>query len=314
MFREFFYLQKSDRQVILALLVVITVALCGIFLLGGSEETGAAAGAGAADSTAVATRHWQSAPPHAPHYYQAQERRPAERFPFDPNTADSTQLLRLGLQPWQVRNIYKYRAAGGIYRRKQDFARLYGLTVQQYRQLEPYIRISPDYQPAAALSRTHSALSRTHSAPADAPAVSLRRDTLRYPAKLHAGEHLELNAADTAALRRVPGVGHYYAKEIVRYGRWLGGYVSVDQLDEIEGFPQKAKAYLVIQSANPRKLNVNRLSINELRRHPYINYHQAKAIADYRRTHGPIRHLSDLKLSKDFPPEAIERLLPYVEY
>ena len=66
----------------------------------------------------------------------------AERFLFDPNTADSTQLLRLGLKPWQVRNIYKYRAHGGIYRTPEDFARLYGLTVKQYRELEPFFRLS----------------------------------------------------------------------------------------------------------------------------------------------------------------------------
>ena len=39
MIREFFYLQKSDRKVILALLVVITVALGIIFLTGGENDT-----------------------------------------------------------------------------------------------------------------------------------------------------------------------------------------------------------------------------------------------------------------------------------
>ena len=67
---------------------------------------------------------------------------PCELFPFDPNTADSTTLLRLGLQPWQVRSIYKYRSRGGRFRVKEDFARLYGLTLEKYRQLEPYITIS----------------------------------------------------------------------------------------------------------------------------------------------------------------------------
>ena len=56
--------------------------------------------------------------------------RKVETFCFDPNTADSTQLLRLGLQPWQVRNIYKYRAHGGVYQCKEDFAYVYGLTAK----------------------------------------------------------------------------------------------------------------------------------------------------------------------------------------
>ena len=38
MIREFFYLQKSDRKVILALLCVIVIALGVIFLTGGNND------------------------------------------------------------------------------------------------------------------------------------------------------------------------------------------------------------------------------------------------------------------------------------
>lgn len=44
-------------------------------------------------------------------YYATPARR-IESFEFDPNEADSTQLLRLGLAPFQVRSIYRYRAKG----------------------------------------------------------------------------------------------------------------------------------------------------------------------------------------------------------
>ena len=38
MIREFFYLQKSDRKVILTLLLVIAIALGVIFIVGGENE------------------------------------------------------------------------------------------------------------------------------------------------------------------------------------------------------------------------------------------------------------------------------------
>ena len=127
---------------------------------------------------------------HANRHYIEAENRQVERFAFDPNTADSTELLRLGLHYWQVRNIYKYRAAGGVYRRPADFARLYGLTRKQYRELEPYIHISSDYAPAAGLfaEERHERRDTTH----------------RYPTKLKVGEQLDLNLSDTTALQRVP--------------------------------------------------------------------------------------------------------------
>ena len=234
-----------------------------------------------------------------PVQYYATESQKEERFPFDPNTAESTQLLRLGLQPWQVRNIYKYRAHGGIYRQKQDFARLYGLTVKQYRELEPYIRISSDYLPASTLV-------------GESPRIE--RDTLRYPVKIQADEHVVLNTADSTQLKKVPGIGSYYASQIIRYGQWLGGYVSVDQLDEIEDFPKDAKKYFLIADAHPRRMNINRLTLQQLRRHPYINFYMAKAITDYRRLRGDIKSLNELRLNKDFTDEVIHRLEPYIEY
>ena len=218
--------------------------------------------------------------------------------------------MRLGLQPWQVKNIYKYRAKGGIYRQKEDFAKLYGLTVKQYRELEPYIRISKDYLPAAMLVGTRESRDSRETR----ESRYSRDSSLHYPVKIKENEHVVLNTADTTQLRTVPGIGTYYAKEIVRHGQWLGGYVSVDQLDEIEGFPQESKKYFVIRGASPKKLNVNKLNLQQLRKHPYINYYQAKTILDYRRLHGKITSLDDLRLSKDFPPEAIRRLEPYVEF
>lgn len=222
----------------------------------------------------------------------------AELFPFDPNTADSTAFLRLGLQPWQVRNIYKFRARGGIYRRSSDFARLYGLTVGQYRRLEPYIRISPDFLPASSLYEEEDAV----------------RDTLKYPVKISGDERVVLNTADTAMLRRVPGIGTAFARMIVVYGDRLGGYVNVDQLDEIDDFPQESKKYFVISHPVTRRININRLTVVQMRRHPYITFHQAKAIDDYRRLHGPLHSLQELHLHRDFTPEAIARLEPYVEF
>lgn len=220
---------------------------------------------------------------------------------FDPNTADSILLLSLGLQPWQVRSIYRYRAKGGIYRQPSDFARLYGLTVKQYKELLPYIHISDEYKPAAEV------YGRTD-------AVRSGRDTLRYPVKLQPGQYVTLDDADTASLRKVPGIGRYYASRIVRYRNDLGGYVSVAQLSEIEGIPEAALSYFRVTGGAVRKLNLNRLTLNELKHHPYINFYQARRIIDYRRLKGPLHSIDDLRLLKDFSQRDIERLRPYVEF
>lgn len=131
--KSFFYLQRADRYALIALLAVVVAAVGLLLYLGKPGETASAV---AVDSTAVDSAGVGPGRvrPHAVRYYAVEGRR-AELFAFDPNTADSTELLRLGLAPWQVRNIYKYRASGGIYRKPSDFARLYGLTVGSTRLL-----------------------------------------------------------------------------------------------------------------------------------------------------------------------------------
>ena len=293
---KFFYLQKSDRRTIILLLCVIVAAVVVMKTVddGSTEE--------AAPTLQVTDKqdHRQRQQPRNHAYYQTEERK-AELFPFDPNTADSTQLLRLGLQPWQVRNIYKYRAAGGVYRQPRDFARLYGLTLKQFRRLEPYIRIKEEDMPAERYFYKYEPIEE--------------RDTMKYPIKLQAEERIVLNRADTAQLRKVPGIGPYFARKIVEYRERLGGYYRVQQLLEIEDFPETAVDFFIIpDDTQLRKLNINRLSLNELKRHPYLNFYQARAIVDYRRLHGTIQSLDQLSLLRDFPREAIERLTPYVEY
>lgn len=287
-------MNRNDRKIALAAIGVALAALGGIWLTG-SEDEALPTTVVASDTLRTMTRHHRSVVKEDPLPV-----RHVDTFPFDPNTADSSQLIRLGLQSWQVRNIYKYRARGGVYRKKEDFARLYGLTVKDYHRLEPYIRISSDYQPAATLvGDKANGANGTNGV---------------YPRKIDSTQHVVLNTADTTTLRQVPGIGIYFAKEIVRYGQRLGGYVSVDQLDEIADFPQASKKYFVVQQAHPKKLNVNQLTLQQLRRHPYINYYQARAIKEYCRLHGPLKSLDDLRLSRDFPPEVIQRLAPYVTF
>lgn len=320
--KSLFYLHHSDRKVILSLLVFVLICLGLIVFVGSRTEETAA---GKDDSlplrpTASFPRRKQ-----LPVYEMENGK---QLFPFDPNTATADELQRLGLAPFQIRNILKYRSKGGVYRSPMDFARLYGLTRRQYRELAPYITIGDDYEPASTLPSVQHYIARKEAEKQAAhaayeaykarntykPYKEYDRDTIRYPLKLKAGEHVNLAAADTSQLKKVPGIGSGRARAIISYGRRLGGYVAVGQLLEIEGFPEEALPYFSISDPHTDKINLNTATLSQLRRHPYLNFYQARVICDYRRLKGKLTGLAQLRLSKDFPPEAIERLRPYVVF
>ena len=59
MIREFFYLQKSDRKVILALLCVIVIALGVIFVTGGDNDTSNALVSADSIDTSAPSKHYR---------------------------------------------------------------------------------------------------------------------------------------------------------------------------------------------------------------------------------------------------------------
>ncbi|MGM9713766.1 MAG: helix-hairpin-helix domain-containing protein [Prevotella sp.] len=302
--QEIIYIVKADRARLLGLLVVI-LALCTIYYARDNRQD-------MADETLDTLNDATGRKKPEPMYYAA-EQTPVCLQPFDPNTADSTLLLSLGLQPWQVRSIYRYRAHGGVYTCPEDFARLYGLTVKKYRELRPYIRIGEEYRPAADVYARKPKDTERQTAAAAAGATQQQK---AYQQKISKGETVAVNTADTTQLCRVPGIGPYFARRITRYRERLGGFVSKSQLLEIDDFPESALDYLAIDMNGEtiKKININKATNEQMRTHPYITYLMARQITDYRRLKGHISDLSDLRLLPTFTPEAIERLRPYIEY
>ncbi len=302
-----FRFYKSDKIAIAVLVVVIT-ACAIIFNINSSGDSDVFMADGNSQYADRPSGSGVSVKEGGADYYYVEGSK-VELFPFDPNTADSTQLLRLGLQPWMVRNIYKYRAAGGVYRTPADFARLYGLTLKQYKILEPYIRISADYKPAAEFYAAEGDFDISRTPRTDAP-----RDTLQYPYKLKSGETISLNTADTTQLKKIPGIGSGYANAIVKRRERLGGYYSAAQLLEIDGLPEGALAYVRVDASMVRKLKINEMTYSQLRQHPYLNYYQARDIVDYRRNHGSFKSFSQLEMLDSFTSEDIKILRHYIDF
>ncbi len=242
----------------------------------------------------------------------AQPAHKVESFPFDPNTADSTQLLRLGLTPAQVRGIYKFRSMGYTYGSADDFSHVPGLTQGQWEHLQPLIRIAPEFRPVTPKPRV---VVRPATVYVDAPKQEGEATQPPHQVKLTEGETVDLNTADTTELKKVPGIGSYFARQIVSQRKRLGGFTSVDQLAEIRDFPGEALPYFEVSpNATVQKIQINRASKRTLLSHPYINAEVARAIWEHTHNEGPIRNAEDLKSLPGIKPSEVEQLLPYIDF
>lgn len=300
MWKDFFYFSKGERRAILFLLTLLFV-LVGIGVLWPAREK---------EPTEQHPKELEEIETFLAGIEEVKEKRrrlyasnkPKKRevvlAPFDPNLADSIEFLQLGLPSFIAHNVLKYRKAGGIFRSADDFSRMYGLSAEKYKVLKPYIYISEAFQ------RKKDTLRFARKAKADTLAV------YKYPE----GTLVDVNEADTAELKKIPGIGSGIARMIVAYRNRLGGFYDITQLKEVKYVEEDMLKWFTLGKAPVHRINANKAGLDKLRSHPYMNFYQAKVIIEYRRKKGKLKSLSQLSLYEEFTEKDLERLSHYLAF
>jgi DNA uptake protein ComE-like DNA-binding protein len=231
-------------------------------------------------------------------------------FPFDPNTIGREEWLALGLTDKQVDGIERYMAKGGKFRTKKDLARMYSLPQELFQALEPFILLPDSFE-----RKRYTYVPRTPY-----PERWPRRDTVfeRKSYSHSTTRKLEVNSADTSALIALPGVGPSFARGIVKYRDWLGGFVSLDQLDEVFVLKDKPdallrlKELLVVDTMMVHKIQINTCTVEELAGHPYLRWKLAKPLIAFRDQHGPFKKPEDILGCALIDEALFRKLAPYL--
>ena len=304
--KEYFYLNRGEQRAMLVLFAVI-LAVYGILIFSKQQP-----GQQAVDSTAFAkeikafksrvdsTQTYPSDQFNSGYKKSAQggyastdNIKPLTPFPFDPNTLNEKGWLKLGIPEKLTRTILNYTAKGGHFYQKEDLQKIYGLTGYQYAALEPFISI-------AERPKTGWASAGLKNVKFEKPVV----------------QPVELNSVDSAGLDALKGIGPSFAMRILRYKDLLGGYATPEQLLEVYGLDsalyQLILPFVKIDPEQIKRININLCPLPALKKHPYIGYYIAKAIADYRVKHGRFRSVEEVQLLPGITPEKFSQLRPYL--
>lgn len=217
---------------------------------------------------------------------------------FDPNLAGADELNALGFKPWIAERIVRYRSAGGRFSSPEDLSRIYGISKEQLAALTPYIKM--ETPPESATENKPTREYRKYPDPVK-PKVTIKN----------------LNSAVAEDLVFMRGIGPVLSQRIVKYRDMLGGFSSLDQIQEVYGLDRviadSLKQYFYLDSILVKSLNVNYLKAEELRKHPYINYKLANALEQYRIQHGDYVRPEDLLAIKILDDSTFQKILPYLK-
>lgn len=203
-------------------------------------------------------------------------------FKFDPNSLPADQWAKLGLSGKQISVLKNYEAKGGRFYTKTDLQKIYSITPEDYKRLEPYINLPEQF-------------------------ISKKTD-----------EIVEINSADSAKLIQIKGIGAGFASRIIKYRTQLGGLVKKEQLMEIYGIDtakyHELAPHISVNAAHIHKIHINAVTVDELRPFPYLNFKQMNAIVEYRKQHGDYHSVEDLRQIVILDGEILRKIAPYLTF
>ena len=184
--------------------------------------------------------------------------------------------------------LRNYQKSGGYFKNKQDLQRCYAFGDAFYNSIKDYVKIPKLDKPKD---------------------LEIAKDVKKLI--------VELNQADSLELLEIKGIGPFYAKQIIKYRNELGGFHSYNQFSEIWGLDNldidNLKKQSRIDTLYITQKNINIISIDELVRHPYLNYKEAKMIVNYRQQHGNFKDVKDIQEIKPISPEIFRKIAPYLK-
>ena len=221
-------------------------------------------------------------------YYSKKKKYKAPDSRFNPNTYSLSDWKNLGLSEKQSLVVLKFTSRG-IYS-EQDLKRIFVIPDILFELIRDSVIYPERFQ------------------------NSLNQESLKKQAKQIT--LINLNTADTTEFMKIYGVGVFYAKQIIRFREKLGGFFKKEQLLEVwkmtpEAY-EKIKDHVFISEKDVKRININSVTIEELKVHPYLKWNQANSIIKMRIQRNGFKNIEEIKESVLIDSETYEKLFPYL--
>ncbi|MFT6997028.1 MAG: competence protein ComEA [Cryomorphaceae bacterium] len=230
-------------------------------------------------------------------------------FTFNPNTLSDSGYAALGFSEKEIKTLRNYQKSGASFEIKRDFAKLFFVDEEEYANLEPFIDL-PESKPKKQYTPSYDKAR-------DKPKVkwSDTASTKNYSYKEFT---CNINTADTNELKKLNGIGSFYAKKIIEYREELGGFHSIGQLGEMwKMTPDKIDKFadqVILDLSEIKQVNINSASAHELSQHPYLSFGEANKIVLKREESGNYADSNAFCSSGLLDADLCRKLVPYLNF
>lgn len=218
-------------------------------------------------------------------------------YPFNPNFITDFKGYKLGMSVTEIDRLLEFRKTGRYVNSAAEFQQVTQVSDSLLNAIVPYFKF-PDWV------RNKYKSKNWQQQPFE---------------KKKAKVQLDINSASREDLKKVYGIGDGLSERILKEKEKLGGFVSMEQMNDVWGLSPE-----VIESLNKgfkigilpeiKKIKINEASVKELSQFPYFRYALAKSIVTFRTMNGRIKDTEDLIKISGFPVDKLKIIALYLEF
>ncbi|RDI51448.1 ComEA family DNA-binding protein [Flavobacterium glaciei] len=221
-------------------------------------------------------------------------------YPFNPNFITDYKGYKLGMSVKEIDRLLSFRKENKYVNSPKEFQNVTKISDSLLNVLSPYFKF-PEW-------------------------VNNKKEFkefTKYPNQAIAtkGKNvlIDINQATKEDLIKIYGIGEAISLRILKQKEILGGFVSMEQMNDVWGLSPEVIENLnlhfkVSTLPNIKKIDVNNASLKELSQFYYFRYALAKEIVTYRSMNGDINNIEDLTKIKGFPVDKARIIGLYLDF
>ncbi|MBA9072665.1 DNA uptake protein ComE-like DNA-binding protein [Flavobacterium gossypii] len=250
------------------------------------------------EDNSVEKQEWLSLQPEIDKMKKAKIDFKPKIYPFNPNFITDFKGYKLGMSTVEIDRLLKFREGNKYVNSAEEFQAVTKVSDSLLNAIAPYFKF-PDWVKNKKSSFT-----------------SCEKQSFVKNEKIIL---IDINKATQEDLIKIYGIGPGLSERILKQKEILGGFVSMEQMNDIWGLSpeviEKLNAQFKIGVVpNVKKIKINDASVKELSQFPYFRYPISKEIVTYRSMNGGISSSEDLIKIKGFPVEKVKIIEKYLEY
>lgn len=220
--------------------------------------------------------------------------------PFNPNFITDYKGYKLGMSVAEIDRLLAFRKTNQYVNSPEEFQNITKISDSLLTAISPYFKF-PDWVTNKKEPKEY---------------VKYEKTSFYKKEKINI---VDINSATQEDLMKINGIGSGFSERIINFRESLGGFVSMEQMQDVWGLPPDVISKLntnfkIGSTPQLKKIDINNASLKEIAQFPYFRYALAKEIVTYRSMNGDIKNVADLTKIKGLSIEKATIIALYLAF